>query len=337
MKIFKKSPFSLIKNNVLRKSIIGLLIFIVILSITLLIRFLNLSGAIIGFFFYSILLGIFFVEFTTHYGFKKWQQFILISIAILIFVFPINFYSSLLRSNGFDPINYNETGLRESLPSNLISPFVFSPILPSNFSFPNYLILLVLAILTLLFFALNSKLTIRDIPKILIVTFVIIFFVIFSRFIFFLNFSSYTLFIMLIVGVIFADSFAYFGGKLLGQKIFKRKLAPTISPNKTIEGAIIGTLFSAIFILGWGYGTNVFGNYRYSLDANAFAIICALIIPIISIFGDLFFSWIKRNLKIKDFSVFFPEHGGLLDRFDSLSFATWFISLVLIFAGVLFI
>lgn len=323
MKFLKFNPFKKIENPVIRKTAIGVVIFLIIISFTTLIRFLNLSGAIIGVFFYSTLIGFSIVEFTSHYGFKKWQQFLLFSVAILIFVFPYEFYSDLLTANGFNPIEYNEVTATQNLPSFLLQTFY------------NYWIFISIAILTLIFFILNKNFSLKNIPKIFVVIFVLLFFTIFGKFIFLLNFNSYTLFIMIVGGVIFTDSFSYFGGKVLGNKIFKKKLAPYISPNKTIEGAIIGFLGGFIIVISWEYGTNVINNYNYNLDPVAFAISNAIFIPIISILGDLFFSGIKRSLNIKDFSVLFPEHGGIFDRFDSLSFATWLISLTIIFSNIL--
>ncbi len=105
------------------------------------------------------------------------------------------------------------------------------------------------------------------------------------------------------------DTFALFGGKLFG----KTKLCKDISPNKTVEGSIVGTLFGTIA------GT-VF--YVLLIGSKNIAIILLLtfLLSIFGQFGDLFFSSIKREHKIKDFSNVIPGHGGILDRLDSLLF-----------------
>lgn len=109
-----------------------------------------------------------------------------------------------------------------------------------------------------------------------------------------------------------ADSGAYFAGSYFG----KHKLCPNISPNKTVEGAIGGILtgtlsallIGLIFKLIYGDVTIYYGVL----------VLVAFINSIISIFGDLTFSVIKRSCKIKDFGSIMPGHGGLLDRFDSV-------------------
>ena len=111
-----------------------------------------------------------------------------------------------------------------------------------------------------------------------------------------------------------ADSSAYFAGNYLG----KHKLCPNISPNKTIEGAVAGVvggtlsalLFGLIFKLIYGDVTVYYGVL----------LLIGVLNSIISIFGDLIFSIIKRSCKIKDFGSIMPGHGGLLDRFDSVLF-----------------
>ena len=105
------------------------------------------------------------------------------------------------------------------------------------------------------------------------------------------------------------DTFALFGGKMFG----KTKLCKDISPNKTIEGSIVGTIV----------GTIVGSLFYIFLIGNRSIWIIVLLTFILSIFGqfgDLFFSSIKRNHKIKDFSNVIPGHGGILDRLDSLLF-----------------
>lgn len=105
------------------------------------------------------------------------------------------------------------------------------------------------------------------------------------------------------------DTFALFGGKLLG----KNKLIESISPNKTIEGSIVGTLFGTI--LGTVFYVLVIGNFNVWV-----VILLTMVLSVFGQFGDLFFSSIKRYYKVKDFSNLIPGHGGILDRLDSLLF-----------------
>ena len=110
------------------------------------------------------------------------------------------------------------------------------------------------------------------------------------------------------------DTCAYCAGVTLG----KHKLAPVLSPKKSIEGAIGGVLGAAL--LGAIYAVAI-NRFAPGTDAGvfAYALICG-IGGIISQVGDLAASAIKRNHDIKDYGKLIPGHGGILDRFDSVIF-----------------
>jgi phosphatidate cytidylyltransferase len=107
-----------------------------------------------------------------------------------------------------------------------------------------------------------------------------------------------------------SDTGAYFAGCYLG----KHKLAPEISPKKTVEGlvggfagAVVGmVIFSLVLQLGFGFRVNYLFAVIYGVLGSAGAT-----------FGDLCFSVIKRQTGIKDYGNLIPGHGGILDRFDS--------------------
>ncbi len=111
--------------------------------------------------------------------------------------------------------------------------------------------------------------------------------------------------------IIIADSGAYFVGRSFG----KRKLAPTISPGKTIEGALggilLGMVFAAIFAILQGFSLGRVVNF----------VALSLILVIVSISGDLFESVVKRHCGMKDSGTILPGHGGVLDRIDALTAA----------------
>ncbi len=112
------------------------------------------------------------------------------------------------------------------------------------------------------------------------------------------------------VSTYMTDTMAYF----VGVKFGKHKLAPSISPKKTIEGAIGGWVFSSIVSLVYAY-VLLINKFDMSLLITA-----SLLMPLVAQLGDLSFSAIKRHYNIKDFGTIFPEHGGVLDRIDSLLF-----------------
>ncbi|MDK9779542.1 MULTISPECIES: phosphatidate cytidylyltransferase [Vibrio] len=108
-----------------------------------------------------------------------------------------------------------------------------------------------------------------------------------------------------------ADSGAYFAGKSMG----KRKMAPHVSPNKTIEGLIGGII--AALIVGWLFA----GWFDIQFTSPLHMVIITLITVVISVLGDLVESMFKRVSGIKDSSNIIPGHGGILDRIDSLTAA----------------
>ena len=112
-------------------------------------------------------------------------------------------------------------------------------------------------------------------------------------------------FCSLILIFILTDTFALFCGMAFG----KHKLIPHVSPNKTWEGSIGGTLIATV-------GVSVF--YHYLVSPVTWKIVLGiLILSGIGQIGDLIFSKIKRENNIKDFSNLIPGHGGVLDRLDS--------------------
>lgn len=113
---------------------------------------------------------------------------------------------------------------------------------------------------------------------------------------------------MLVVTYI-TDTAAYFSGYLFG----KHKLNERISPKKTVEGAIGGWLVSFAISTAYSY-------FFITTVPFIFMLIASLILPIVSQFGDLALSAIKRYFGVKDFGTIFPAHGGVLDRIDSLLF-----------------
>ena len=122
--------------------------------------------------------------------------------------------------------------------------------------------------------------------------------------------SSLLVLIYLLIISILTDTFALLSGMMFG----KHKLAPKISPNKTVEGLIGGTLIGTI-------GASLFYIFVIKDFSNIFLIILlTLFLSLMGSLGDLVKSSIKRNAGIKDFSNLIPGHGGILDRFDSLIF-----------------
>jgi len=122
------------------------------------------------------------------------------------------------------------------------------------------------------------------------------------------------LFYVLFLVTVF-DAFSQLTGQLIG----KRKLLPSISPNKTLEGLIGGYIFcvlTSMLILEL-LGINVFQSSTLGTGISAFAFL-----------GDVSASFVKRKFAVKDFSQIIPGHGGFLDRFDSLIFSGLFMYVI---------
>ncbi len=114
------------------------------------------------------------------------------------------------------------------------------------------------------------------------------------------------------------DTFAYFSGYFFG----KRKLCPSISPKKTVEGAIGGILGSII--------TSLIFGYIFLKDHMFIIALTGGIGSIVAQIGDLSASLVKRHVNVKDFGNIIPGHGGILDRFDSVLFTAPIVYYVLV-------
>lgn len=125
------------------------------------------------------------------------------------------------------------------------------------------------------------------------------------------------------------DTAAYFAGRAFGR----RKLAPTVSPHKTVEGAVGGIVGSV--------AAGVLLTVVYHALSAAYPVLSIQVKPrhylillfmgavasVLGILGDLFASAVKRQAGIKDYGTIFPGHGGILDRFDSVMFIAPFVSI----------
>ena len=173
----------------------------------------------------------------------------------------------------------------------------------------------------------------------------------------YVGFGSASIVLLRLIGVRFivymllistlTDTFAY----IIGMKLGKHKMAPNISPKKSWEGAIggsivatlIATLFAMyygdIFVLGTWIGDlfNSSGERtlldRLLIESNIsfglqfiFVFVLTFAATIVSQFGDLMASKLKRHYHIKDFGNIFPGHGGIMDRFDSVMLVSMFLS-----------
>ena len=124
-----------------------------------------------------------------------------------------------------------------------------------------------------------------------------------------IDLTDYRMLVWLVVIAAFgSDIFAYFTGYFLG----KHKMAPNLSPKKTIEGAVGGLIGSSFF--GWLFG------YIFIREIAGVCLILGLVGGLAGMAGDLTASAFKRKMGIKDYGTLIPGHGGIMDRFDSVIF-----------------
>jgi phosphatidate cytidylyltransferase len=116
---------------------------------------------------------------------------------------------------------------------------------------------------------------------------------------------------LVFVGAYSTDTFAYFSGVFFG----KHKLCPEISPKKTVEGSVGGTLGCVVMLII--YGVLLEKTFGQTINYPKLAIL-GVLVAIISQIGDLTASIIKRKYGVKDYGSIFPGHGGILDRLDSI-------------------
>mgnify|MGYP003972268151 FL=1 len=175
-----------------------------------------------------------------------------------------------------------------------------------------YLIFILLALITNLFFyKIYTNIINFIISNLLIISF-------FSLIKMLLIPNGLNIFLYLVLLVSVMDIFAYIGGNIFGVK----KIAPTISNGKTIEGTLIGLFFSILVSV----------LIKDLIDINfLYALILGFTIGLFSFFGDLLESFFKRRIGIKDSGNFIPGHGGFLDRFDGYILILPLFNLILIF------
>ena len=122
--------------------------------------------------------------------------------------------------------------------------------------------------------------------------------------------------VLSVIGLTFVfDTAAFLSGSVWGGQFFERPLAPTVSPNKSVEGLIVGTLVTVVVAV-----TLVTSFVDPFEELRVEALLLGIVVAAAATFGDLAESLVKRDMGIKDMGSILPGHGGVLDRIDSVLF-----------------
>ncbi len=170
---------------------------------------------------------------------------------------------------------------------------------------------IILLILFLNVIASDMKINFKDITYTFLGIFYVVFFMMFIAFINGMK-NGNILVWYAIIAAWGTDVFAYFIGRHFGKHKFSK-----VSPKKSIEGCVAGTISAVILMLIYTYFANTYWGVSYSYG---YIIIIGIILSLVGQIGDFSASSIKRYVDIKDFSNLIPGHGGMLDRIDSLLF-----------------
>ncbi|UUD36962.1 Phosphatidate cytidylyltransferase [Mycoplasmopsis californica] len=303
----------------------------------------NIGGFVTRIVYLVILLGILgWAMYELCHAFKVniWYSFLFTILAFFLVITPTKDFEFFPFQKDFsEKFLVHETG---QVRANSLSFVYFVTDIFSNW-YP-YVIAFVIYLIGALTFYINTKKENKyfDAVKLFIydgLLFVLSTFIIAAslRFVYYAIFLDYRYLILPIAVAMGSDIFGYFGGRLFGHKWIERTYSTYISPNKSWEGAIFqfaaGILITSLFVLLFPLFNTISNANKIAdlvvLEYVAITLIMVLL-PLAVIIGDLYFSLIKRLAQIKDFSNVIKGHGGLLDRFDSVSFGCFTVNLLLV-------
>lgn len=295
------------KKNILKRTTSALILLAIIVPFFLTTNLLkNDYGKAIGIIFYIIFSLVATMEIIAWNGLNLIFNIILCSLSTTIWFIPNSIFKNQTYSFELQKI---------------INLFIWQ-----NFSNSIIISLIIIAPTTIFFFLISKR---KSFTKFFITFFALIYIPLFLKFLYLYNRINIYLFACIFLIPIIVDTSAYFGGMLLGHKIIKKPFSPHISPKKTWEGAIISYLLGTLCVYLLMYLPK--NNVNYVVFTKVTQVVIGMIfLPFLSIIGDLLFSYIKRKIKIKDYSNLIPGHGGLMDRFDSTSLVTIGTTLILL-------
>ncbi|MGX9340630.1 phosphatidate cytidylyltransferase [Mycoplasma sp. 4044] len=296
-------------KNLTKRAFSATILFLILIPFVFITYYANFVGRIIGICFYIAFALWASWEIIKHFNIDLASKILLMTGILLMMLLPYEIFANL-KNQAFWAIDSKI----------LLNRYAFLAI---SFSDKLYFTDLIFAFIPfLLAMLLNIKKIIWS--QWLIALLVLLIVPIFSKILFIVNVKNIYILLAIELVAVSVDTSAMLGGMAFGQKIIKRKFAPRLSPKKTWEGALCAFLLGslAVYMLfclpGMVAKNSITTIYTSDLQV-AFGV---LFLAPITIYADLLFSAFKRSLKIKDFSNLIPGHGGIMDRFDSVSILT---------------
>ncbi|WP_369085814.1 phosphatidate cytidylyltransferase [Metamycoplasma spumans] len=310
----------------------ALILFAIVIPFFFITYFAKVPGKVIGMAFFMFFSAWASYEVIVHNKLSRWINILTVFLVCVIWALPLDWYQATINGEANQFWSTSKTGISIQDLSQWMKHVIYFG--KDQFTKLRVLGLAIMFVLVTLLFLINLKkyeTTGAFLKNYLITLFALIFIPTFSKILFMFSVGGlYFIFCIFLIPIV-VDTTAYFGGRLLGHKLIKRGFAPHISPKKTWEGAIVSYIFGALFVFVSMYLGKLTNNQTFTILFNYKQLIVAIfILPAISQIGDLWFSGIKRLYKIKDFSDSIPGHGGLMDRFDSVSFVAFATSAILL-------
>lgn len=244
---------------------------------------------------------------------------VMVAVAVVVLIFSyipavMNTLVAVLCAGGAYEL-YSATGFIKNIIPSVILMALFAVLAFVEIPHYHYVLgVLLCSMIAVCIYLMSSVKKIKSVPKWLSVIISVMMAMMFKS-ITGIRYSDRGLLLLIyatLIGVM-TDTGAFFVGKALGS----HKLAPILSPKKTVEGAIGGVLLSFVVTLSCALIINRIGSmYINIVNICIFSVVGS----VIGQFGDLAMSSIKRISGIKDYGKIFPGHGGILDRFDGLMF-----------------
>ncbi|MGL4183829.1 MAG: phosphatidate cytidylyltransferase [Metamycoplasmataceae bacterium] len=312
------------------KIVMALFLAIIFTVSLIVIVFGGIYGKWIGTIFFLLIAMVSIYEFSGLLINSRWWRLYVAFIPILIiFIFPLENFDALNS-------NHNSDDVREII-KNLRSQFIFKV---GGVHAIGYLLFVISIFIPFGFIFYTEKKANKD-KKVfftLLINFILLGIIIFAttltiKFILYWTIYKFTILTIILSSIICCDVFAYFGGITLGKiKMLSKKLAPKISPNKTIIGFVCGYSSSFLLLFLSLYFSKIFlTTFSINEIQNiSLILVISLTIPLMAVIGDLAFSYIKRKFQVKDYSSLIPGHGGVLDRFDSTIYAFLYFNLLFV-------